>query len=58
MPEAPSPNVPGGAIGTMMAANVNDRTQGFFYGTPMRLPPQTLFGFDIGGIAVGGSRMS
>ena len=50
---APSPNVPGGAIGTMMAANVNDPTQGFFYGTPMPLPPQTLFDVLSGGIAAG-----
>jgi len=54
LPEGgPSPSVPGGAIGTIMAANVNDPTQGFFYGTPMPLPPETLFGFRIGGIAAG-----
>ena len=52
-PQAPTPNVPGGAIGTIMAANVNDPTQGFFYGTPMSLPPQTLVGFEFGGIAAG-----
>ena len=53
MPQAPTQNVPGGAIGTIMAANVNDPTQGFFYGTPMSLPPQTLAGFEFGGIATG-----
>ena len=53
IPEAPTQNVPGGAIGTIMAANVNDPTQGFFYGTPMLLPPQTLSGFEFGGIAAG-----
>ena len=53
MPQAPTPNVPGGAIGTVMAANVNDPTQGFFYGTPMPLPQQTLVGFEFGGIAAG-----
>jgi hypothetical protein len=45
--------VAGGTIGTIMAANINDPTQGFFYGTPMQLPQQTLTGFEFGGIATG-----